>query len=402
MHRAVRPLVLVALAAAAVPACMRPEPPPGPATTTTTTTSSSSGTTSTTTTGSPACPAPGHCPRPFPPPGAENPLAHVDVTGINATGTVIGYGRSRDGEAGGLVWSPDGRSRRLGSPYGRPGYRPPPGGTGAAPADINAAGQVVGLNLSATDLPSRPLFWEADGAVVPIADRLPTYGGTWVAGSASGINDAGVVVGSYALSLPADGPGGAARTVDLGFVWDSATDRLRIIDPPFPGGGSPAVALRDINAAGVIVGTRAGVITRWTPRPDGTYRAERLEPGAAVGVNDHGEALIERAGGRPARWPAGAGAAVDLPGLPDGRPDDEFEATGLNNRGDVVGAIVARDYTRFTPVWWPHGATTAQPLGSITGLPTSARAVNDAGTIVGVVKQPVSESGPTWRGIIWD
>jgi uncharacterized membrane protein len=394
MRRAVRPLVFLAVAAAAaVPACTRPAPTPAPGTTTTTTT---------TTTGSPACPAPGHCPHPFPPPGAENPLAHVDVTGINAGGAVIGYGRSRDGEAEGLVWSPDGRSRRLGSPYGPPGYRPPRGGTGAAPADINAAGQVVGLNVSATDVPSRPLFWQPDGSVVPIADRLPTYGGTWVAGSASGINDAGVVVGSYVLSLPADASGVAARTVDLGFVWDSATDRLRIIDPPSPGGGSPAVTLRDINAAGVIVGTRAGIITRWTPRPDGTYRAQGLEAGTAVGVNDHGEALIERAGGRPARWPAGADTAVDLPGLPDGRPDDEFEATGLNNRGEVVGAIVARDYTRFTPVWWLPGAPAAQPLGSFTGLPTSARAINDAGTIVGVVKQPVIESGPAWLGIIWN
>jgi probable HAF family extracellular repeat protein len=279
-------------------------------------------------------------------------------------------------------------------------------GCSSLPALLIAVGMSIGLAQAAA---AKTLY-----QFVPI---VPPRGGVMYLGD---MNDRGTIVGeispadgeSFGVVLPARGepvvvqwPGaqyvpltgvnnrgdsvGQALTQGVFFHalvrWADGT--VADLHPPGAAGGS--VAFR-INASGVIVG--AGTLSSWRGavyRPvvwrDGVY--EELpglgQGGEAMDINDAGEivgmSVDDAEQSHAVRW---IGGRLDvLPGLPTGRTDYDT-AVAVNAGGLAVGRGTWADGSIEACAWTPDGV--AHDLGRGTDMGDSqARAVNDAGVIVG-------------------
>ncbi len=169
---------------------------------------------------------------------------------------------------------------------------------------------------------------------------LGTLGGFGEA-YAHGINERGQVVGD---SPAADGNSHA-------FLWTPNSPAGVMSDLGIPAGSSFSTA-RDINDAGVI-----------------------------AGYTNH-SALI---------WDGQMNVLPPLPGQTASR------AFSINNEGDVVGWSGTTYYTGGNAVMWRRQAPPIQ-LGTVGTKPTVARAVNDSGTIVGMVGIPIVGQASYWAG----
>lgn len=211
------------------------------------------------------------------------------------------------------------------------------------------------------------LLFEATNAL-PIAG-LPGSDFTTV----FGLNDSGRLVGSA-------NTGTAVR----GFVADRTGAASEL--PPLP--GEAASVAFGINNSAVAVGFSSGVAgeraVSWSSR--GVPSALSTPAGRssrALAVNDAGM-VVGVSGSANARravsWTA-AGAFQELRSLPG---LGASEATGINNRGDIVGYCTnSADVRRAT--FWPAGGGPPLDMGTLPGGTASqAMGINDVGEVVGV------------------
>ncbi len=248
---------------------------------------------------------------------------------------------------------------------GAPAYEieklPTLGGTANRGSAINNAGWVAGY-ANLPDKTRHAALWRG-GAITD----LGTLGGANSSVVWPGINDRGMVVGisqtadldtlhedwSCAAFLPATGQ------VCLGFVWENGSMRAL---PTF--GGINGFAT-DVNERGQVVGWAENRVK------DPTCNAPQV--------------LQFRA----ALWDARTLRMRELRPL---HGDSTSAATGINNRGQVVGIsgacdVAVGEYSATHMVMWEHGRTIELPtLGGIAW--NTPMDINDAGDVVGFSDLP--------------
>lgn len=223
---------------------------------------------------------------------------------------------------------------------------------------INEAGQVVGYSTT-VDNRTHAFLWD-NGTMIDLGHLGRDFS------RAMDIDDAGRVVGD-GLSL--DGI--------RGFVWENGT--MTVLEP-LPG-GSLSTALA-INGSGRIVGssdesgirrTRAVFWENGTPTSINQWFSS-----GARGINDLGQ-IVGSFNTGAFVWDAGVATVLSDPG-----GIGYNDALDINGPGQIVGS--SYDGTRRFGVLWDGG--TAIDLGSLGSGNTQARAINDAGHIVGESANP--------------
>jgi hypothetical protein len=256
-----------------------------------------------------------------------------------------------------------------------------PGAGTTLPLGINDLGQIVGEVANDPALPPLVLngqdFWttgfELDGGVYSLvyypAIQVTQNNPGWPAGGATGISNAGVVVGGYATNA----------TNALGYTESGGVYTAQSFGPA-PNNFTPT----GINANGVIAGTctgcaagesssayvdAGGTITLLNAPSDGGATT------AGNGINDWGGLILDTAAGTSYLYDNGTYTQIVMPGAV------ETLAASINNDGVIAGS-----YEDASGVW--HGfvddggnfSTVDDPLGAGG---THLAGINDAGTLIG-------------------
>jgi probable HAF family extracellular repeat protein len=224
---------------------------------------------------------------------------------------------------------------------------------------INDRGEAVGLAETSvpdpdgedfcafgTKLTCRPFYWR-DGHIM----ALPTLGGN--NGQASAINNRGQIVGISETTVSDSGcpPSKPGKIISPVF-WEKGEAR------PLPTlVGDPDGFVQGINDQGQAVGSSgncANIATHavlWENDTAFQLPDFKIAGGDAYAINDHGQIVgyVSSPDGTtifPTVWQNGArGAPTSLGILPG---DGAAFATGINNRGQVVGST-------FNSTGWSHG-----------------------------------------------
>ncbi len=213
---------------------------------------------------------------------------------------------------------------------------------------LNNVGQVVGGTAAGASW-----IWSADTGMSQIA--------FYTSSSASGINDAGQVVGTASIiALPG-----------FAYLWTQA-DGARPLNLD-----AYTSTANGINASGQITGSRQALVssqtTGYVTDPGGAWRGRT---GWANAINDGGQAAGYSAGGftHATLW-ASDGSRQDI--HTTGRSS---YASALNNEGQVVGMNYDDDGKGKTFLW--RADTGMQLLGTLA-RDSRATGINDAGQVVG-------------------
>jgi probable HAF family extracellular repeat protein len=252
---------------------------------------------------------------------------------------------------------------------------------------INGLGQATGLS----NVPGNSEAFLFEGGTTTSLGNLGLGGGFT---SGSGINDAGVIVGSGSVST------GTNSFSDRAFVWQPGLGFTAVLDPEGVGLGSNANA---VNNAGQVVGVyrysgfdRQGFVYQ-VGDPADTYTLLPFLDGSdttngarqfANAINDGGVvagAARTQAGQatRAVRWvPDGSGGyAIETLARPTSGTTFS-NSFGINDLGQIVGSFT--DGQSQAVLWNPDG--TVELLGLPSGASgTSARDINNSGLIVGDV-----------------
>jgi hypothetical protein len=195
--------------------------------------------------------------------------------------------------------------------------------------------------------------------------------------AATGINDAGTVVGSEDFEFFGSiGSFGGAYLLQPGGT-------VQRLDPNNDG------SAHDVNSAGLVAGSFAfGASLFEDTRP---RSLPNLEPNTsfpnseALALNDAGDAVgydvLNDGTTAPVLWPSEGGVTAVSP-----PSSDDVFALGVNASRQVVGYSVSFDDTSGDEIWEAFIWTPASgplSLGSLGGLRTSANDINDAGLVVG-------------------
>lgn len=256
-------------------------------------------------------------------------------------------------------------------------------GTSAVVRGPNAAGVAVGggrLQQGASPAVTRQgLLFQASG-VVPVQGL-----GNSDFVTVFGINDLGALAGSAntAASVQAflQAPGQPARRLG-----------------PLP--GDKASMAFAINNHQQVVGFSSGpggqrAVTWSATGTPSVLPSAAATSSQASGINDRGDVVgtvVTRGSRQPALWTASAAAQLLtlLPGHAIG------EAAAVNGRGDVVGYSATADEVRRATLWLAAGA--ALDLGTLEGGTAShATGINSAGDVVGS-----STSSRGSRAFLWN
>jgi probable HAF family extracellular repeat protein len=239
------------------------------------------------------------------------------------------------------------------------------GGGFSAPLDLNDRGQVVGVSVGPGETALRGFVWN-DGAIGDIG----SLGGPQAA--AASINAAGQIGGWSDLDVPA--PPSIFNTTELfcnpPMVQGQAPvvchavlrDHGRLVDLGTLGGLNSAAQNKGINDQGQVVGVA---------------ETTKVDPTGTAGSHRFHAFLWQRDGQH------GGGHMIDLGTLGN---DPNSSASGINDRGQIIGVSVANSAT-FTGdnvkgFTWNHGRTT--PLKTLGGTYAVPAAINNRGDIVGL------------------
>jgi len=257
------------------------------------------------------------------------------------------------------------------------------GGTSSFARDINNLGQVTGNAQTVTGQPAPRLntfLWDEPGPMV----NLGVLPGSNNFSRGYAINDFGVVVGE------------SDNNTSRAFVYANGTltglTRLA--------GDNDRGVAHDINNNGVIVGISSnGVASRPTRWVDGvasdlgSVDGLSTTTGRAWGLNEAGQAVgnsrRDTAGSvTQATFWSGTGAPLNLGSL---LADSFSDAFAINAAGTIAGVAVAGNTSSGTNIrqavrWTFDGSAYAlEALGSMGRTFSEAKAINDAGQIVGFV-----------------
>jgi probable HAF family extracellular repeat protein len=268
---------------------------------------------------------------------------YTDAGGLQELGALPGFGRqsfasaiAEDGAIAGHADLGNGADALFGYRYTERAGHVQICPTVCSAWDLNAHGQVVGLITDGDDATRWQAFlFSREGGLV----RLGTLGGA--RSSASGIDDAGVVVGNAQLA------GGSPADIGHAFVWDAAHG-MRDLNTVAAASGWELKAANDVRRAAVV---------GWGVR-GGATRAFLYQGQAGRGVRDLG---TPEGDGSSYGWALdGHGDVVGYAARPDGGNDafiyspnfgmhrlgervdpaahwDLQQANGINDRGDIVG-----------------------------------------------------------------
>jgi probable HAF family extracellular repeat protein len=250
------------------------------------------------------------------------------------------------------------------------------GGDFSVALDINARGQVVGQSETASG-EFHAFLWE-DGVMTDLGTLGADPSGFGFS-YAIAINNQGEVVGQ---STTPDGEFDS-------FIWKHGT----MTDL------GPLGEVTDINSRGQVVGTTFG------------QRAFRWEKGVITDLGTLGHASRANAinsGGtvvgdyfidedlRAFIWEKGVMRDLGTLGPSPGGADVGFtRATGINSRGQVVGASFSAQGSEHAFLW-EKGVMT--DLGTLGGFSSSAEDINPRGQVVGTSVTPSGEQ----HAFIWD
>jgi len=257
------------------------------------------------------------------------------------------------------------------------------GGTSSFARDINNLGQVTGNAQTVTGQPAPRLntfLWDEPGPMV----NLGVLPGSNNFSRGYAINDFGVVVGE------------SDNNTSRAFVYANGTltglTRLA--------GDNDRGVAHDINNNGVIVGISSNGVasrpTRWVngvASDLGSVDGLSTTTGRAWGLNEAGQAVGNSRRDTvgtvtQATFWSGTGAPLNLGSL---LPDSFSDAFAINAAGTIAGVAVAGNTSSGTNIrqavrWTFSGSTYAlEALGSMGRTFSEAKAINDAGQIVGFV-----------------
>ena len=257
------------------------------------------------------------------------------------------------------------------------------GGTSSFARDINNLGQVTGNAQTATGQPAPRLntfLWDEPGPMI----NLGVLPGSNNFSRGYAINDFGVVVGE------------SDNNTSRAFVYANGTltGLIRLA------GDNDRGVAHDINNNGVIVGISSNGVasrpTRWVngvASDLGSVDGLSTTTGRAWGLNEAGQAVgnsrRDTAGTvTQATFWSGTGAPLNLGSL---LPDSFSDAFAINAAGTIAGVAVAGNTSSGTNIrqavrWTFDGSAYAlEALGSMGRTFSEAKAINDAGQIVGFV-----------------
>jgi uncharacterized membrane protein len=247
-----------------------------------------------------------------------------------------------------------------------------PGAASTAASGVNDAGQIVGSYADASG--SHGFVW--DGTTYTALD-FPGATAT----AAGGINDGGAIAGTYTAS---------GRT--YGFVKEGATYRSFEVPPEEVFGVHFETRANAINDGGVVVGSTSflsdtqgsystsgvGSTQAWN-----VFLSDTFTTSGAFGINDAGEIVGFVNYGYPGTqgyWIDGG--ALTTFAVPDAGEFGDTLARGINDAGQIVGQFYASASFQH-----PHGFVKEGDLYTQLDVPDAAAtmpyAVNDAGWIVG-------------------
>ncbi|WP_169978506.1 DUF3466 family protein [Tautonia rosea] len=260
---------------------------------------------------------------------------------------------------------------------------------------INELGQATGLS----NIPGNSEAFLFEGGTTTSLGNLGLGGGFT---SGSGINDAGVIVGSGSVST------GTGSFSDRAFVWQPGLGFTAILDPEGIGLGSNANA---VNNAGQVVGVyrysgfdRQGFVYQ-VGDPIDTYALLPFLAGSdttngarqfANAINDGGVvagAARTQAGEatQAVRWVPDGSGGYTIETLAQPTSGTTFSNSfGINDHGQIVGSFT--DGQSQAVLWNPDG--TVELLGVPSGaFSTTARDINNHGLIVGDVVDSAGNYG---------
>ncbi len=281
---------------------------------------------------------------------------YVYVSGINASGEVLGYGYNAPndgGAANAVLWAPGGASATILQDVG---------GQGQSEAwALNDAGDSTGFSFIGDGGRFEAVYWDAAGAPVVLASLGNSSAG-FTADEGTCINNAGVI-GGFSNNEAVEWSNNGS------ILWH---------DSNVSAAGS---AIYAINASGDAIGSDNGQAVYWSPTGQETVLAEP-NPGVrgahVYAINAAGDS-VGLCGSRAILW-ADTGAATVLADLPG---TTRAEAAAVNGRDQSVGYEIV-DRKEVATAWTKTGVVTN--LNLILGhgwSETEASEINSVGDICG-------------------
>jgi probable HAF family extracellular repeat protein len=265
-----------------------------------------------------------------------------------------------------------------------------PGGTNVSASGINNAGAVVGDSDDANGN-THAVEW-SDSTPIPLHFDGPPFLG-WSSGAVA-INNQGVIIGDAhdtESSVWETGPGvGAGQSFDLGISVNTISDTNVIVGYL---AGHPAIW------SGVDLSQRPNAGLSSAPNSDGAYEEGTGINVSGVIVGTQNNYLPDSNDTYPiaVRWkpdPA-TGELGEVAQVLIGLGGRDSAAASINAKGFIAGWATLPNNRMHAAIWGP--ATRAVDLGTLGGKQSSAGAINAEGDIAG----DAQDINGNWHATLW-